>query len=144
MRIGLTEKKISLLDPQGKKEVNMLYADAALKYLRDEYKKTHPGTSKKNLREWLSSWTIEDMSDECPQQENDFDCGIFLLLNLCILINGDQLSKDSYLQASIDTKEVRNTIAHLLWNASSNRPIVRFRQGRNEFIFTYSTLSSIN
>lgn len=122
MRINMLEKKISLWDPEGEKETNILYADAALNYLKDEYRNTHPSITRTNLRDWLSTWTIEDLSDDCPHQQNGYDCGIFLLLNLCLLIEEDHLSEDSYSQTSINTKEVRNTIAHLLWKASSNRP----------------------
>ena len=67
---------------------------------------------------------IEDLSDESPQQSNDFDCGIFTLLNLCLLVEEGSITKDSYSQASIYTKEVRNAFANILWNASSNRPEV--------------------
>ena len=103
------------------KEENVLYTNAALRYLGDEYRKAHPD---KNLMEWLGAWKIEDLSDESPQQANDFDCGIFTLLNLCLLVEEGSITKDSYSQASIYTKEVRNAFAHILWNASSNRPEV--------------------
>ena len=74
--------------------------------------------------EWLDSRTIEDLSDESPQQANDFVCGIFTLLNLCLLVEEGAIAKDSYSQTSIYAKEVRNVIAHILWNASSNLPEV--------------------
>ena len=118
MRINFIAKKISLWDPQGVKEANVLYTNAALRYLGDEYGNAYPD---KNAMEWLDSWTIEDLSDESPQQANDFDCGIFTLLNLCLLVEEGSITKDSYSQASIYTKEVRNVFAHILWNASSNR-----------------------
>jgi len=82
MRINFMARNISLLGSQGKKEENGLYTNAALRYLGDAYSsKAHPD---KNLLEWLESWEIEDLSDESPQQTNDFDCGIFTLLNLCL------------------------------------------------------------
>ena len=87
----------------------------------DEYAKTFPD---RDLLQWLEAWTIEDLSDESPQQANDFDCGIFTLLNLCLLVEEGSITKDSYTQTTIQlyAKEVRNVIAHILWNASSNLP----------------------
>ena len=121
MRINFYENIISLWDSQGVKEANALYTNAILRYLGDEYRKKFPD---RNLMEWLDSWKIEDLSDECPQQANDFDCGIFTLLNLCLLVEEGSITKDSYSQASIYAKEVRNVLAHILWDASSNRPEV--------------------
>ena len=65
---------------------------------------------------WLKKCTVEDLSDESPQQENGNDCGIFLLLlNLCCLImdGADILTDDRRY------KRGEKTIAHLLWEASS-------------------------
>ena len=101
---------------------NAMYTTYMLSYLGDKYKKVSP---QEDASQWLRQWTIEDLSDECPQQENDCDCGIFLLLNLCCLLIDDALSLESYSQSSVDRKEVRKTVAHLLWKASSNRPVVR-------------------
>ena len=101
---------------------NAMYTTYMLSYLGDKYKKVFP---QEDASQWLRQWTIEDLSDECPQQENDCDCRIFLLLNLCCLLIDDALSLESYSQSSVDRKEVRKTVAHLLWKASSNRPVVR-------------------
>jgi len=122
LHINFVKKKISLWDSQGEKETNKLYTHTALRYLGDEYEKAYPS---RDLIEWMRSWTIEDLSDECPQQANDFDCGIFTLLNLSLLIEGGvSITRDSYSQASVDTKEVRKVIAHILWEASANKPAV--------------------
>ena len=121
MRINFTAKMISLWDSQGVKQTNVTYTNAALRYLGDEYAKTYPN---QNLLQWLEEWKIGDLSDESPQQANDYDCGIFTLLNLCLLVEEGSISRDSYSQTSIYAKEVRNIIAHILWNASSNRPEV--------------------
>ena len=119
--VDMTDKKISLWDPLGLNNANAIYTTYMLRYLGDEYKRAFP---LKDSSRWLREWTIEDLSDECPQQENDCDCGIFLLLNLyCLLIDG-VLSLESYSQATVDRKEVRKTVAHLLWKASSNHPVV--------------------
>lgn len=37
---------------------------------------------------------------------------------------GVSITRDSYSQASVDTKEVRKVIAHILWEASFNKPEV--------------------
>mmetsp|Transcript_33925 Transcript_33925/g.50858 ORF Transcript_33925/g.50858 Transcript_33925/m.50858 type:complete len:329 (-) Transcript_33925:9-995(-) len=124
LRINFLEKRISLWDSQGVKHTNVLYTHTALRYLGDEHENAFPeGDTKK----WLESWRIEDLSDKCPQQENDFDCGIFHLLNLCLLVNEGGISLESYSQASINTKEVRKIVAYLLWAASSNCPVVKTR-----------------
>jgi hypothetical protein len=113
MRLDLIKKKISLRDLQGVKQTNALYTNAALRHLGDEYDKAFP--LKRDTKTWLQSWSIEDLSNECPQEENDFDCGIFHLLNLCLLVMEGGISVESHSQASI---------AYLLWKASSNRPAV--------------------
>ena len=103
------------------------YTHTALRYLEDEHENAFP---EGDTTKWLQSWRIEDLSDKCPQQENDFDCGIFHLLNLCLLVNEGGISLESYSQASINinTKEVRKIVAYyLLWAASSNHPVVKTR-----------------
>mmetsp|Transcript_22688 Transcript_22688/g.32421 ORF Transcript_22688/g.32421 Transcript_22688/m.32421 type:complete len:97 (+) Transcript_22688:1329-1619(+) len=95
--------------------------NSALRYLGDEYERAYPD---EDCREWLGEWKMEDLSNECPTQENNFDCGLFHLLNLyCLVVEGN-LSSDSYSQESIDRKEMRKMIAYRLWEASSNRPVV--------------------
>ena len=66
-----------------------------LKYLGDEYKKAFP---LEDTTAWLKEWTVDDLSDESPQQENGNDFGIILLLNLSCLIMDGALSLDSYSQ----------------------------------------------
>jgi len=121
LRIDLAAKKISLWDSQGEKMENAQYTNTALRYLGDEYTNAYPN---RNVLEWMRGWTIEDLSDECPQQANGFDCGIFTLLNLSLLVEEGSITRDSYSQESIDAKEVRKVIAHMLWEASSNKPEV--------------------
>ena len=121
MRINFIAKKISLWDSQGVKEANVLYTNAAHLDILGMSSNAYPD---KNALEWLDSWTIEDLSDKSPQQANDFDCGIFTLLNLCLLVEEGSITKDSYSQASNYTKDVRHIFAHILWNTSSNRPEV--------------------
>ena len=100
---------------------NAQYTNTALRYLGDEYKNAFPN---ENMLKWMKTWRIEDLSEECPQQANGFDCGIFTLLNLSLLVEEGIITRDSYSQESIDAKEVRKVIAHMLWEASSNRPEV--------------------
>eukprot|EP00985_Skeletonema_marinoi_P013570 scaffold6752_cov91-Skeletonema_marinoi.AAC.1 len=58
---------------------------------------------------WMKTWTTANLSFECPQQDNDYDCG------------GEAITEDAYSQASINAKDVRKTIAYILWRTSSNR-----------------------
>mmetsp|Transcript_16592 Transcript_16592/g.27312 ORF Transcript_16592/g.27312 Transcript_16592/m.27312 type:complete len:99 (-) Transcript_16592:62-358(-) len=67
-------------------------------YLEDEHENAFP---EGDTTKWLQSWRIEDLSDKCPQQENDFDCGIFHLLNLCLLVNEGGISLESAIFAGI-------------------------------------------
>ena len=75
------------------KEANVLYTNAAHLDILGMSSNAYPD---KNALEWLDSWTIEDLSDKSPQQANDFDCGIFTLLNLCLLVEEGSITKDSY------------------------------------------------
>ena len=90
MRINFIAKKISLWDSQGVKEANVLYTNAAHLDILGMSSNAYPD---KNALEWLDSWTIEDLSDKSPQQANDFDCGIFTLLNLCLLVEEGSITK---------------------------------------------------
>eukprot|EP00984_Skeletonema_dohrnii_P016785 scaffold7513_cov76-Skeletonema_dohrnii-CCMP3373.AAC.4 len=69
----------------------------------------------------MKTWTTADLSFECPQQDNDSDCGVFHLLKLCLLVEGEAITEDPYSQASINAKDMRKTIAYILWRTSCNR-----------------------
>ena len=73
---------------------------------------------------WMKTWTTADLSFECPQQDNDYDCGVFHLLNLCLLVEAEAITEDAYSQASINAKDVRkqsHTSLYIPWRTSSNR-----------------------
>ena len=58
------------------------------------------------------------------EQANDFDYMIFTLLIRSLLAGEGRITIDSRSQESVDTKEVREGSAHILWEASSDRPEV--------------------
>lgn len=124
LRIDTVKREIALWDSAGMNRAqNYIYLHSTLKYLGDEYARARDrGEQDNDANEWLKSWTTIDLSDKCPHRENGYDCGIFHLLNLCVLVKDGEISKASYSQDSIDTKDVRKVIAHLLWKVSLKQP----------------------
>ena len=116
--------EFSLWDPAGMNEINVQYINAALQYLGDEYTRADDDIKGDELDvvEWMKTWETADLSFNCPQQDNDYDCGVFHLLNLSLLVEGEEISRDQFSQASVNAKDVRKSIAYLLWRTSSNRP----------------------
>mmetsp|Transcript_4214 Transcript_4214/g.5918 ORF Transcript_4214/g.5918 Transcript_4214/m.5918 type:complete len:611 (-) Transcript_4214:334-2166(-) len=123
MRVNFKAREISLWDSAGMNYTNTQYIKAALQYLGDEYMRADDEIKGDELDvvEWMKTWTTADLSFECPQQDNDYDCGVFHLLNLCLLVEAEAITEDAYSQASINAKDVRKTIAYILWRTSSNR-----------------------
>lgn len=97
----------------------MQYIDAALRYLGDEYKIVDDEIKGDELDvvEWMKTWKTADLSFDCPQQDNDYDCSVFHLLYISLLLEGEDISTD----ASVNAKDLRKTIAYILWRTSSSR-----------------------
>ena len=70
----------------------------------------------------ISDWTLSDNSENCPQQTNSFDCGIFSIANMTLLAQNIPLSSSSYSKNDFQTLNTRKRVAYLLWKASSNHP----------------------
>mmetsp|Transcript_4185 Transcript_4185/g.5417 ORF Transcript_4185/g.5417 Transcript_4185/m.5417 type:complete len:256 (-) Transcript_4185:1324-2091(-) len=115
MRVNFKAREISLWDSAGMNYTNTQYINAALQYLGDEYMRADDEIKGDELDvvEWMKTWTTADLSFECPQQDNDYDCGVFHLLNLCLLVEGEAITEDAYSQASINAKDARKTIAYI-------------------------------
>ena len=104
-------------------DVNVQYIDAALRYLGDEYTRADDGIKgdELNVVEWMKTKKTVDLSFDCPQQGNDYDCGVFHLLNLSLLLEGEDISTDAYLTSIRQRKRCEENI-DILWSTSSSRP----------------------
>jgi Ulp1 family protease len=66
----------------------MYYMDAAMQYLKDEWKSKNPGQELPHLSEWKKVKT----TIETPKQQNGFDCGVFTCMFADFLSMGYPLS----------------------------------------------------
>ena len=119
LKASMERKSIGLWDPFGRKESNQLYLNSMKRYLRDKYHDTFPD---EDADAWISDWTLSDNSENCPQQTNSFDCGIFSIANMTLLAQNITLSSNSYSENDFQTLDTRKRVAYLLWKASSNHP----------------------
>ena len=69
--IFIQERRIQFFDSLGGD--GMYYMDAAMQYLKDEWKSKNPGQELPHLSEWKKVKT----TIETPKQQNGFDCGVF-------------------------------------------------------------------
>ena len=114
------EYKIRLCDPQGRKATNMLYLEAMRDYLdgkRSDYEGVDGWTEEQPHR----VWELIDVSESSPRQYNDFDCGVFTLVNITLLSQGLPL-EEAYSEKTLQQNATRERLAFLLWETSRNRP----------------------
>jgi sentrin-specific protease 1 len=84
--IFIQERRIQFFDSLGGD--GMYYMDAAMQYLKDEWKSKNPGQELPHLSEWKKVKT----TIETPKQQNGFDCGVFTCMFADFLSMGYPLS----------------------------------------------------
>ena len=53
-------------------------------------------------------------SGSTPKQTNNYDCGVFTLINLALLAHGHTLSRTIFTQGTIYTNQSRRQLAHVI------------------------------
>ena len=67
--------------------------------------------------EWKKAWSLLDQSDNCPQQENDDDCGIFMFIFIYFMSQGVQLNSTTFTQSMLYANNSRTRLAHIIWKS---------------------------
>ena len=109
-RIRFKQNMIEVWNSSGRQSVNISYLTHALHYLYDELS-TSSSRTLPNFQTWRQSWTLEDRSDDSPRQGNGYDCGVFTLVSIALLAQGEKLNKESYNQTIIYGIATRRRIA---------------------------------
>lgn len=107
---------IQLFDPRGVKPENKIFMTAMRMYLKTkmcEYGRFNPPD------DW---WELTDGSDTVPTLFNDAESGLFVLVNITLLSQGVELTKETYSERSLQQNQTRERIAFLLWRNSTNKP----------------------
>lgn len=120
LRANTETKVITLWDSQGRKQRNQVYMTSMLRYLGDKYSEIHGVPSD----DWKAEWSLQDDSENSPEQTNGHDCGLFVLANATLLAQQIPLSSSSYTERDFQLLDTRGRVAMLLWLASTNRPVL--------------------
>ena len=78
-------KRIELYNSQGKKPTNKGYMETMRRFLYDEFHKGTPVEDRPPYDVWKREWKYSDRSLRCPRQQNDDDCGIFVLVSIYLM-----------------------------------------------------------
>lgn len=116
LRVFLPSFTIQLFDSQGVKPENRIYIEAMKEYLTAKMNESSIKVPADDC------WTLVDESDRCPRQHNEYDSGLFVLVNITLLAQGIRLTKDSYTEQCFERHHTRERIAFLLWSNSTNMP----------------------
>ena len=105
--IDMTNKVIRYYDSRG--DAGKIYLDALRRYITDEW--THK--KRTSSPAWMSEWRLIEGSSSTPQQDNETDCGVFVLCTADLLGQGLPLSFDQQdLRNSNFRARIGNSILH--------------------------------
>ena len=123
LRVDFGRKAIELYDSFGTANPHhRRYLWAMQRYLFDEEYRDVAHDQRPDFEQWKTSWAIRDMSSSSPRQINGDDCGVFTILSIYLLSRGVQLSRSSYSQACVVTRQLRRSIAFALLQANEQAP----------------------
>jgi len=93
--------------------------DVITRYLCEEYEATYEKPTP-----W--TWTLVDCQASVPQQDNNVDCGVFMLMNLNLLHKGFELGVDVRLDLYYSQKDIANARQQIqldtMWSRVYNEP----------------------
>jgi hypothetical protein len=84
LEVNIIDKAVKIIDSIACHPIAMVFAHAILRWLGDELKTKH----KVSLPD---DWKIVDMGMEVPQQTNNYDCGVYVMVNAGLLCAEKQL-----------------------------------------------------
>ena len=87
-------------------------------YLFDDAMRTGTDDSPP-FEDWTRGWSTTDESNDSPRQTNGYDCGVFTLLTMYLLMQGVTITSSTYTQNTVYHKDVRRRLAYRIWLSSS-------------------------
>lgn len=116
LRMDFELKRIQLWDSLGQGVANQKYLSTAETYVRDVRKVLPKDKNHIHLQKmWGGKWTSHDESICSPKQTNGYDCGLFIILSMAIMIQGGHLTTSSYSQQDIYNVKIRDLILQLIY-----------------------------
>ena len=125
-QINFRRKTVHLFDSLGKQQSNVHYLEETTRYIYDALFKDVI-EDRPSFAAWSQDWTTSDESDRSPQQDNGYDCGIFMLISMGLLRNGHNLSRDSYKQSTLRLRSARRKLAWTIWKAGLEEDEIRWQ-----------------
>jgi hypothetical protein len=100
----------------GQGKTNQIYLSTAEKYVKDVKKVLPKDNNHINIQKmWEGKWTSYDESISSPRQTNGYDCGLFIILSMAIMIQGGHLTASSYSQQDLYDMEIWDLILQLIY-----------------------------
>ena len=97
LRVIFAMQRIELRDSYGFNETNRQYLEDMLRYLFHEFHNPNIVSEEgPEFVQWKSEWTLVDESENCPHQENNDDCGLFMVLFIYLLLQGVKLNSSTF------------------------------------------------
>ena len=78
-----------------------------VKYFYDV--KISMGRTTSDMENYAQSWSKINSSGSTPKQTNNYDCGVFTLINLALLAHGHTLSTTIFAQGRIYNNQSRRS-----------------------------------
>jgi sentrin-specific protease 1 len=85
VRVDMVNKTIIRIDSMYYENNDGTYTDNILKFLQDEF------MEQKGIRMNVDDWLIINKIN-CPQQQNGYDCGVFVMMFLDVMIDNIPLN----------------------------------------------------
>ena len=116
--MSFASKRIELWDSYGLYTSKRQYLEDMCKYLFHEFHKPREvSDAGSEFAEWKKAGSRIDQPDNCPQQENDDDCGLFMLIFIYLMSQGVQLNSTTFTQSMLDANNSRARLAYIIWKS---------------------------
>ena len=111
LRVIFAMQRIELRDSYGFNETNRQYLEDMLRYLFHEFHNPNIVSEEgPEFVQWKSEWTLVDESENCPHQENNDDCGLFMVLFIYLLSQGVKLNSSTFCQSLLYSNNSRTRL----------------------------------
>ena len=114
LRVIFEMNRIELRDSYGFHESNRQYLEDMCRYLfHEKHSPTTVSEDSVEFVQWKRDWTLVDESENCPHQENDDDCGLFMIIFIYLLAHGVKLNSSTFSQTLLYSHNTRTRLAFI-------------------------------